>query len=104
MLVSGVLGAVSVNPFKILQSGFLAIIGGVVISAELRWSAVMNHVGFLKNYFFKGMFFLYLSIPLLDIGWKQYKGCIFFWDKNPCPTPASPDDPVPEVRTGFGCF
>lgn len=89
MIFAGVVGVIenilSFDPFDVLSAVFLAIIGAVVIGAELQWRRVLKHAPFLSNYFLRGMFFFYVAVPLLKNGWEVYKHCITFWDSSDCP-------------------
>jgi hypothetical protein len=99
MTISGVLGVVDTNPFVILQNAYLAGIGFMVIGGEIRIEGVLNNATFLRSFMLKGLFFIYISLPLVRDGWDKYRHCILFWEKGPCPssdTPDDPDDPAPE--------
>eukprot|EP01047_Picozoa_sp_COSAG01_P110105 COSAG01_NODE_38948_length_483_cov_0.809896_1_plen_57_part_01 len=57
MIFAGVVGVIEsiitptswVPPFDILSALFLAIIGAIVIGAELQWRRVLKHAPFLSN-------------------------------------------------------
>ena len=64
-----------------------------VVGAECAWDFVLRRAAFLASYSGKGLFFIYIAMPLLESGWAEYKDCILFWTSGPCPTtPADPDD------------
>ena len=64
-----------------------------VIGAECAWDFVLRRAAFLASYSGKGLFFIYIAMPLLESGWAEYKDCILFWTSGPCSTtPADPDD------------
>ena len=70
-----------------------AVLGMTVIGAECAWDFVLRRAAFLASYSGKGLFFIYIAMPLLESGWAEYKDCILFWTSGPCPTtPADPDD------------
>ena len=89
MIFAGVVGVIeniiSFEIFDVLSAVFLAIIGAIVIGAELQWRRVLKHAPFLSNYFLRGMFFFYVAIPLLQTGWQVYKHCVMVWDSGECP-------------------
>jgi hypothetical protein len=94
MAVGGALGAVSLNPFTLLHGFFLALLGLCVIGGEFSWAFVLRRAPFLASYGGKGMFFLYIALPLVEEGWAEYKNCVLWWRDLPCPTtPADPDPP-----------
>jgi len=92
MTVGGGLGAISLNPFTLLHGLFLTILGICVIGGELSWAIVLDRAPFLSSYAGKGMFFLYIALPLVEEGWAEYKNCVLFWRNMRCPsTPADMD-------------
>jgi hypothetical protein len=94
MTVGGGLGAVSLNPFTLLHGFFLAILGICVIGGEFSWAIVLDRAPFLSSYAGKGVFFLYIALPLVEDGWAEYKNCVLWWRDLPCPsTPPDVDPP-----------
>lgn len=56
---------------------------------------VLRRANFLSSFSGKGLFFLYIAIPLLSDGWQEYKGCVMIWQQSlPCPTTTSTDPPA----------
>ena len=90
----GTVGALSLNPFTILKGFFLAVLGLCVIGGELQWGFILLRAPFLSTYAGKGLFFLYLALPLVEDGWAEYNGCLLWWRDLPCP--ATPADPQPD--------
>lgn len=86
MTIGGALGAVSLNPFTLLHGFFLAILGICVIGGEFSWATVLKWAPFLSSYAGKGLFFLYIALPLVEDGWAEYKNCVLWWRDYPCPT------------------
>ena len=85
MLVGGVLGGISWNPFVIIQAFFLAVLGLAVIGAECSWVWLLRRANFLSSYTGKGFFFMYIAIPLLEEGFNEYKGCVMLWVRGCAP-------------------
>ena len=86
MTIGGALGAVSLNPFTLLHGFFLAILGICVIGGEFSWATVLKWAPFLSSYAGKGLFFLYIALPLVEEGWAEYRNCVLWWLDYPCPT------------------
>ena len=93
MTVGGILGAISLNPFTVLHGFFLAILGISVIGGEFSWAIVLNRAPFLSSYAGKGLFFLYIALPLVEDGWAEYKSCVLWWRDQPCPTTPADAEP-----------
>jgi len=70
--------------------------------AECSWKWVLRRANFLSSFAGKGLFFLYIAIPLLSDGWQEYKGCVMIWQRSvPCPATPS-DDPAAGGYGGSG--
>eukprot|EP01043_Picozoa_sp_COSAG02_P051226 COSAG02_NODE_5366_length_4396_cov_69.993548_1_plen_232_part_00 len=70
--------------------------------AECSWTWVLRRANFLSSFAGKGLFFLYIAIPLLSDGWQEYKGCVMLWQRSvPCPSTPS-DDPAAGGDGGSG--
>lgn len=62
---------------------------------------VLRRANFLSSFAGKGLFFLYIAIPLLSDGWQEYKGCVMLWQHAvPCPTTPA-DEPGAGVYRRF---
>ena len=94
MLAGGIIGALSLNPFTIMHGFFLAVLGLCVIGGECQWEFILLRAPFLSTYAGKGLFFLYLALPLVEDGWAEYNACLLWWRDLPCPT--TRPDPQPD--------
>jgi hypothetical protein len=99
MVVEGCLDAITPNPLLMARGVFVALLGVLVLGAECNSSRVLARFGFLGSYAMKGLFFIYIALPLIDEGWIIYRHCVLFWERSeerPCPN--KDDRSVPPPR------
>eukprot|EP01052_Picozoa_sp_SAG31_P041328 SAG31_NODE_6238_length_2107_cov_1.871016_1_plen_63_part_00 len=56
-----------IEPFAIFNGAFACLFGLMIIGAQFELEVILKEVAFMKRYWGKGIFFMYLGIPLLKL-------------------------------------
>lgn len=66
LTLGGVGNCFTLNPFTMFQGVFNFIFGLMIIGSVYEVERILKHVAFLKFMWGRGLFFLYLGVPLLE--------------------------------------
>lgn len=69
--LGGVMTALTLDPFGIFNGIFSLLFGMMIIGAQLNIEFILSQVAFLKRFWGKGVFFLYVGIPMLKAMWNS---------------------------------
>ena len=65
--LGGIFTSLSFSPFDMFNGIFAFLFGLIIIGAQFNVEFILKQVAFIKTFWGKGVFFLYLGVPLLEI-------------------------------------
>eukprot|EP01048_Picozoa_sp_COSAG05_P019095 COSAG05_NODE_2918_length_2511_cov_2.004146_2_plen_174_part_00 len=74
LCISGIGTAITVVPFDIFTGIFNFLFGMIIVGAQFEVEFILKEVAFIKRYWGRGIFFLYLGIPLLRYALPSWLG------------------------------